>query len=554
MSTKIRNAGTVRMARTTAVTMVALALVFCSRESANIAGSGSRGGNPVVCGMLVGAENSPASNTVVRLVPENYDPVKDVNAKKILTDTTDHKGEYRIETVDTGLYNVDAIDIASNTRALIRNVHVGKSDTTRVADDSMRAAAIIKVPVYSGFDTVSGYIYSPGTMVYGSSNTQGDTVVLLSVPGGVLLGLSYATKGSLGTPMDITDSIVVLPGQSIVYPYVGFTFKRKLFLNTTSSGAAVAGLVVHFPVLVRLTSSNFDFSQATSNGRDVRFARSDGTAIPYDIEQWDSAGHFASIWVKVDTIYADDSTHYFCMYWGASTSTVVSGASSSAVFDTSDGFEGVWHMGQQLNDATPNHFDGAVNDSMPPASNGQIGTCRQFDGKTNYVQMPGTASGKLNFPAQGTYALSAWVYADTLDSAYSRIVEKNDFQYKIQIDYKNNWHFAEYEDTKEFDITNYPASAGAWVYLVGVRAGGAQYLYVNGICVTNTFTALTNSVDRDTTSNITLGRSALGSTSSPCFFTGKIDEVRIQNRALSADWVKLCYTNQNSQDRLVVFK
>ena len=41
---------------------------------------------------------------------------------------------------------------------------------------------------------------------------------------------------------------------------------------------------------------------------------------------------------------------------------------------------------------------------------------------------------------------------------------------------------------------------------------------------------------------------------SPYFFKGMVDEVRISNIALSADWIKLCYMNQRIDDKLVIFK
>ena len=168
--------------------------------------------------------------------------------------------------------------------------------------------------------------------------------------------------------------------------------------------------------------------------------------------------------------------------------------------------------------------------------------------------MPGTASGRLNFPEHGTYTLSAWVYTDTLDTMYQRIICKNNFQYKLQIDYFKTWSFAEYENAVGYELTNYPATAKAWIYLAGVRSGNAQYLYVNGACVNSTITTQPYNVARDTTSDVTIGRSAKTPPGDPCFFKGKIDEVRIENMAIGADWIKLCYMNQNSQDRLFVFK
>ena len=37
------------------------------------------------------------------------------------------------------------------------------------------------------------------------------------------------------------------------------------------------------------------------------------------------------------------------------------------------------------------------------------------------------------------------------------------------------------------------------------------------------------------------------------FFKGKIDEVCLASTARSADWIRLCYMNQNTEDRLVTF-
>jgi hypothetical protein len=39
-----------------------------------------------------------------------------------------------------------------------------------------------------------------------------------------------------------------------------------------------------------------------------------------------------------------------------------------------------------------------------------------------------------------------------------------------------------------------------------------------------------------------------------CYFKGMVDEVRVMNVAVSADWVKLSYMNQKAEDRLVEFR
>src|SRR5690606_13315892 len=82
--------------------------------------------------------------------------------------------------------------------------------------------------------------------------------------------------------------------------YDGWSKSKEITLNTTASGANVAGEVRNFPVLIRLGSAESTIlSEAKAGGADIRFARGD-IALPYEIESWSTTA--AAIWVKVDTI------------------------------------------------------------------------------------------------------------------------------------------------------------------------------------------------------------------------------------------------------------
>lgn len=59
-------------------------------------------------------------------------------------------------------------------------------------------------------------------------------------------------------------------------------------MHTTASGAGVAQSVIDFPVLIRLTAGNFDFSQAKNNGTDLRFIQSGAGFLSCEIERWDA--------------------------------------------------------------------------------------------------------------------------------------------------------------------------------------------------------------------------------------------------------------------------
>ena len=86
--------------------------------------------------------------------------------------------------------------------------------------------------------------------------------------------------------------------------YQGWGHCGSLYILTTPQGAGLpeTALEKNFPLLVRLNSEWFDFSQAKANGEDIRFATGAGAALAYQIEQWDAAGGKASIWVRIPEV------------------------------------------------------------------------------------------------------------------------------------------------------------------------------------------------------------------------------------------------------------
>jgi hypothetical protein len=83
--------------------------------------------------------------------------------------------------------------------------------------------------------------------------------------------------------------------------YATWNYSGTVTLNTTSAGANVATNVLRFPILLRLNPGNFlYFSQTSAGGADIRFAKTDGTHVPYEIERWvDNTGNndTAEIWI-----------------------------------------------------------------------------------------------------------------------------------------------------------------------------------------------------------------------------------------------------------------
>ena len=528
--------------------LVVLALQ-CSKPDM-MAGTVTQSGNGRVTGTLVTASGAPSSGTQVELFPADYDPVRD--GALVPADTTDATGRYTFAEVKTGSYNMVAVQPDRKTNAAKFGIIVA-DDTVMPLPDTMRIPGSIKVVIPNAMDTVTGYVYVPGTTIYSRLRGNNGYVVLDSVPAGVTMSIYYAAGTGTTLPDLLRDSALVIPGGMATIEYVGWKYRKNLSFNTTASGADVAGNVTDFPVLLRLTSDNFNFAEAGQNGNDIRFTKSDGMPLSYEIERWNASSQAAEVWVRVDTVFGDNNSQFITMYWG--NPNAASTSNSAAVFDTAAGFQGVWHLGESGGtspDATKNHYDGTPSNPAPAQASGIIGNSQQFDGASTYISAAGTASGKLNFSSTASYSVSAWVYVDTLDTLFQKIVEKNNVQYKLQIDQFKYWSFSELDNANEYEMTNAPASAKEWVYVAGVRAGAMQYLYVNGQCVNSTITYGPYSGTRDTTTDVVIGNSSgnpLG-----CFFKGKIDEVRIQSTACSADWIKLCAMNQKADDALITIR
>lgn len=317
--------------------------------------------------------------------------------------------------------------------------------------------------------------------------------------------------------------------------YTQWSHSSDIIINTSASGYNIISNLNNFPFLVRLNSSDFDFSQAKTNGEDIRFANSSGTHLSYQIEEWSSSGGAASIWVKVDAIQGDNSTQSIKMHWGKSDATDQS--SASAVFGTADDFVGVWHL-SSLSDATTNDLSLTNNDCSALASS-IIG-----GGYT----LPGTANTSLSRAHNSVFNITS---AITL-SVWIKPVDANLDQ---KVMGKSTWPPAGYLlalnmgiDAELWDVngTDYRPSggiieSGRWTHIaVTWETGGQVISYINGVATTEVDAS---SDDLGTNSDpFYFGR--CGWDAGTMLFLGDIDEGRLEKTVRSADWLKLCYFNQ----------
>ena len=291
-------------------------VVFALLDCMNLADTGSSvSGNGRITGCILGRDGRAAPNTAVALLAKDYNPIRDAVSFSVSRDTTDSNGRYSFANVTSGVYNIEAVQLDEKTRALINGITVA-NDTVTAPDDSLRKPGFIRVMLPDVVDAVNGYVYIPGTTIASSLNENALSVTLDSVPAGMVMELRLAKRNSPALPQLIADSVRVDPGDTTIVSAGAWRSVRKLRLNTAPSGAGVTGDVYNFPVLVRLTKDNFDFSTARARGEDIRFAKPDDTPLALEIERWDPVNGLAEVWVKVDTVHGNDSTQSILMYWG----------------------------------------------------------------------------------------------------------------------------------------------------------------------------------------------------------------------------------------------
>jgi len=110
-------------------------------------------------------------------------------------------------------------------------------------------------------------------------------------------------------------------------------YYSKLTIDNTGNSSALT----NYQVKISLTSTNFDFTKANSDGSDIRFTDGNkSTLLSYWIESWDSSGQTATIWVKVPSISASSTKTIYLFYGNAG---AVSASDGNNVFLFFDDFE-----------------------------------------------------------------------------------------------------------------------------------------------------------------------------------------------------------------------
>ena len=241
------------------------------------------------------AFNNPISGKTVTLASSR--PTQDTISAASGASTTSGLVTFTVTSVSSGSSVFTATDVTDGNLVL--------TPTATVAFTKSSAKAILTCSFGTlGAATISGTNISIHVPASQSVTSLAPTFTVS--PAATLTPASGSTN-NFSSP--VTYTVTAQDGstqsyQVSVVSYAAWSNSASLYILTTANGANLpAGASeTNFPVLVRLSSNNFNFSQAKTNGEDIRFEGADGTPLAYQIEQWDVTGGIASIWVRIPLI------------------------------------------------------------------------------------------------------------------------------------------------------------------------------------------------------------------------------------------------------------
>ncbi len=535
--------------------IILLLFAACSEQIA-----GSKGGSETTNGIMASvrhADGTPAVGSIVRLRSADYVSNPATFAKRVVSSKdviTDPYGQFMITRLEPGSYSLEVLDISADyerSGAALFTFTIGADDTLDLGVDSLRPFATLSGTVDTAgikgrrlFAQVKGLerlvqVDTNGVFTFDDLPEGYFDVIIIDAD-----TANYA-KEVLNVKMTSEETVTVNFPNSVSY-------SRYIYFN---AGSTLSSSVKSFPLLVRLDSATFDFSQADPQGNDVRFVKMDGSALPFEIEQWDPVAGNASVWVRIDTVYSGSADQSIIMKWGSSSASRIS--SGSAVFDTALGFAGVWHLNENpasgagaIKDRTVNRFNGTASSSMT-AENvkpAMIGNGLWFNGVSDSIE-----AGALN--VTGSYTLSCWVNMEQWWSTNLRFILKEG---SYTLWYDRDWgglrveHFIPpygywvgiYQNVP--DSVPVQLNTGTWYHFAGTFDGDKIRMFVNGQQVDSTETL--EGMPSSNTEQLLFG----GRVNE--FFKGTLDEVRIEKQARSAEWIKLCYESQKRGSVVVKFR
>jgi hypothetical protein len=212
-----------------------------------------------------------------------------------------------------------------------------------------------------------------------------------------------------------------------------------------------------------------------------------------------------------------------------------------------NGLVGYWPFNGNANDESGNGNNGTVNEAtLTLDRNGVANSAYSFDGISSYIEVASSS----NLLVTSSYSLSAWVNVSSFNSGgfpyQPAIISKIDggdwyggFELRASGDVNNSVNY--YATTgniggQNTHLNKSGQKTNVWNYLVITYNGSKVKMYIDGICIDSI-----NRTGNIQTSSLPLRFGRRGG-SYDSWYSGKIDDIAIYNRALSQEEITALYT------------
>lgn len=544
--------------------------VQCTNRPTEVAEGGGGSEAVALVGAVENPDQTPAAGARVRLRPKLFladtadvasgggSETNGSSAGAVIDRFTDADGAFRLDSVPRGEYFIEIND--SLGRGLLLSAVIdGGLDEVGLGKASLRATGAVTGAIVPP----EGFAGRTWVQIYGLDHrVKADSATgkfrLDGVPGGTYTLRAVYSAPAVdpreidsvsATPDSLTDIGALKLASFENENYTAWPRSRRLTLNTTATGANVAGNADDFPVLVRLGRADFDFSQ--SRGNDIRFSDMKGKRLRYEIERWDSAAAQAEIWVRLDRVLGNSNAQFITLHWG------VPGAESFSdgrqVFTAEAGFAGVWHLSEWAADTTAADlykdavgYNPAGDRTASADRSGVAGNGAGFDGM-DHITVP--VANPLLQP-NSALTVSAWMRAGRTGVQGGNLVSMGD-SYNLRVTPAGGIRFSFFDgehialESKGVNLLD-----SAWHHVAATYDGANLAAFVDGMPVAQA--AAKGFVDYRFSPAFTLGRH--GNRKPGYEFLGNLDQVEVSGeRARSAAWIKLAYEGQREGSKLVEF-
>ncbi|MDB6003554.1 MAG: hypothetical protein JWR15_541 [Prosthecobacter sp.] len=308
--------------------------------------------------------------------------------------------------------------------------------------------------------------------------------------------------------------------------------RKKIDIDTSGKGVAIAEPIGTTTVLVRLHEGVFSFMSAKEDGSDLRFLADDHkTVLKHHVEKWDSLLNEAYVWVQVPELKPASATNIW-LYYGNTEAPAPEAAKESYEANTAL----VYHFADAAKAGTDSSPTGANAEGTPAPASGSLigGGLRVFGQSPIKVASPPLPEWAPGAPL----TVSAWIKPSALQPN-AVIASRREGPNAFILGLDNGIPFVELN--KQRSSAGAPIAAGGWHQLAAVADAGTITVYLDG----KSYGALIAAMP------LLKGPLEIYKDSSPAAanfvgYTGEIDEFQIAKTARPAGFIRFAAVNQGA--------